>query len=360
MQDQLSSQLRSECFHVVAAASGAAVALSVALASAAAGEVAFGDGFELSLTRVGDQVTVPDWIQLFPKGPAIDARDGRRWTLANPQVVLDAFARNQADLPLDLNHASELLGPKGGDAPAQAWIKEMAIRDGAVWARVEWNDAGRVAVASRSYRYVSPAFTHAADGQITGVKSAALVTQPALVMPALAHLQTAPPEKPVMTLATRLAAVYGLAAVATDDQIYEAATTQVALARDARDPTKLVPASDLQVALTRATTAEATIAAAAATAAEAGIQAAVDGAVAAGKISPAGKEHWIAVARADLGAFNQAIASMPATLTPPTPTQKKVDEATGEAGLTEQQLGLARDLGLTPAAFAAELTGAAQ
>lgn len=233
----------------------------------------------------------------------------------------------------------------------------MAVRDGAVWARVEWNDAGRLAVASRSYRYVSPAFTHTADGKITGVKSAALVTQPALVMPALAHLQTAPPENPVMTLATRLAAVYGLAAAATDDQIYEAATTQVALARDARDPTKLVPVADLTTALARATTAEAALAKIDTDAKAATAVATVDAAIAAGKIAPASKDHWVSLAQASPEATAQAIASMSPTLTPPSNLDKKPEDAQGEHGLTVDQLAIARELGVEPADYAAQLKG---
>ena len=61
------------------------------------------------------------------------------------------------------------------------------------------------------------------------------------------------------TLAERLRQALGLAADATDDAIVTAATTSVSLARDARDPAKLVPASDLTAALARASTAEAAL-----------------------------------------------------------------------------------------------------
>jgi phage I-like protein len=258
MQRALSNRLSTAEVSHVAAAIGAASGLLLAVAQAGDRNVAFGVGVELALTRVADVETVPEWVQLFPKGPVITARDGRTWTLPDPHALVAAFTANQADLPFDINHATELKAPKGEDAPAQGWIKALEIRDGLVWARVEWNEAGRLVVLSKAYRYVSPGFLHTKDGKIVAVTSAALVTHPALVMPALAQQQPNPPENS-MSLAIRLAAVLGLAATATEDQIVDAVSPTIALARDARDPTKLVPAADLQAALARATAAEATI-----------------------------------------------------------------------------------------------------
>ena len=360
MQRALSTRTHIGASHVAAALSGATAALTVALASAEAGDVAFGRGSELSLAFVDGRAEAPEWIQVFPKGPEIVARDGRRWTLDNPQALIEALTRNNADLPVDINHASELLGPKGGDAPAYGWVKAFAIRDGLVMARVDWTPEGAAIVAARRYRYISPAFTHSKpDGRIVGVKSLALVTQPALDMPALAHLQPTPPENTTMSLAARLIAVYGLAASATDDQIYDAATTNVSLARDARDPAKLVPAADLTAALARATTAETALASIQEGDKEAAAVARVDTATAAGKISPDSREHWLSIARATPEAFDLAVASMQATIKPASKTAAKpaAGDDKDEHGLDAEQLSIARELGIEPAVYAAELKG---
>lgn len=341
----------------VAADSGASSFL--ALASAVSVGVAFGAGVEIALTRVGDtdEVEVPEWVQLFPAGPNIRARDGRNWTLTDPSILVTAFQANNAALPFDINHATELLAPQGGDAPAQGWIKAIAIRDGLPFAKVDWSKEGADLIRTKKYVYVSPAFRHTSDGRIVALTSAALVTHPALDMPALAQQQPNHPENRTMSLAQRLAATLGLSAGASDDQVYEAVTTQTALARDARDPTKLVPAADLTAALARATAAEATIAQGQKDALEAAATSAVDAAIAEGKIAPAGREHWLSIARATPDAFKTAIASMAPTLTPPT---KKLDgnptdTATGAHGLTDQQVSVARSLGLTNEAYAASL-----
>lgn len=325
-------------------------------------EVAFGDGFEIALARAGDVVTVPEWVQIFPKGPEIVARDGRRWTLPDPSVLVSAFAANQGDLPADIEHASEKLAPLGHPAPAQAWVKEIQVRaDGTSWARLQWTAAGRAAVESGSYRYISPAFLHTADKVITALKSIALVTQPALVMPALAARDQVQPtqqqETPAMTtFLARVRTAMGLSHDATEDQIVEHATSQVSLARDARDPTKLVPAAELAAAQKRASDAETALATRDAADTLAANTAAVDGAIAAGKLTPAARAEWLAMASANREAFDKAIAAMP-VITAPTDTAKKPEGGgAGDAnGLTADQLAVCSRMGLDPVAYAATL-----
>lgn len=361
MQSQLSSPDRNGGRHVALLAHRAGGEV-VALCSGADNEVAFGGAFEIALARVGDVTTAPEWVQVFPAGPDIVARDGRRWKLPDPQVLVSAYARNRAELPFDIEHATEILAPKGQPAPAQAWIKEVAVRaDGTTWVRPDWTAAGAVAVTSRAYKYVSPAFRFTESGEIVALTSVALTTQPALDLPALARSEGGAPhtkqETHMSTLLARLVAAYGLAAAATEDDVVNAATTQVALARDARDPTKLVPAADLTTALARATTAETALTAIQTEAKEKAATGAVETAIADGKIAPASKEHWVALARENPEAFNSAIAAMPKGLTP-TNADKKIEggaAATDELGLTVDQVALCRDLSLDPKAYAATL-----
>lgn len=329
--------------------------------------VAYGVGLELSLARSGDALTAPDWVQLFPAGPEIKARDGRSWTLPNPEALVSAFAANQADLPFDIEHATEIRAPKGEDAPAQGWIKELQVRaDRTVWARVEWNPAGAARLTAKEYRYVSPAFRHTKAGEIFAVSSAALVTQPALVMPALAGQGRDNPndnQEPAMSLLSRMVGALGLAASASEDDVVAAVTSQVSLASATRDPAQFVPAADHQLALTRASTAEGKLTALDTEAKTKAAEGAVDGAIAEGKIAPASREHWISVAHATPDAFEKAMAAQPKVLTPPTDKGKKLPGEGGETdelGLTPQQLSIARDMGLEPKAYAASLKDTAQ
>ena len=263
--------------------------LALALCSEEPGHVtSFGDGLEISLARAGDQVAAPEWVQVLPLGPQIVARDGRRFTLTDPQALLANLRAKTADLPMDIEHATEIRAPKGEDAPAQGWAKDYELRDDGIWARVDWTPSGARKVADKEYRYVSPAIRHTPTGEIVSLSSFALTTQPALVMPALAHAQRPTSDKkdpPQMSLHARLAAALGLVATATEDELITAATSQVSLAREARDPAKYVPAADLTTALARAKSAEDKLAERDATDATKAAEATVDGANAAGKIA---------------------------------------------------------------------------
>lgn len=355
---KLSTSKRLGATHVTATALQAGLVL--ACANAQADDVAFGDGLELALTRAaeGQAETAPEWVQLFPKGPEIKARDGRNWTLPDHNALALAFQGNGADLPFDVNHATEIKGPKGEEAEAFGWIKEIQARDdGTTWARVDWTEEGAAAVASKKYRYVSPAFLFDKNNQIRAVTSAALVTHPALNMPALARRGGGNPEdhNQMKTLAERLREALGLSADVSDDAIVTAATTQVALARDARDPEKFVPAADLQAAQARAQTAETKLADREKADKEAKATALIEAAVAEGKIPPASKEHWLGLARDSFETTEKALGAMPKLVGPSELKKDPEGDPADANGLTADQKALCRDLGIDEKAYAANL-----
>ena len=160
-----------------------------------------------------------------------------------------------------------------------------------------------------------------------------------------------------MSLLTRLAAALGLAATATDDDVVNAVTGQVALARDARDPAKLVPAADLQTALARAVAAEDQLKARDAAELEAKAVSTVEGAIAAGKIAPASRDHWLGLARAHLEVVTKTLEATPALMTPSKADQKVEGAGSdkNELGLTAQQVALCRDNGWDLKAYAETL-----
>lgn len=91
--------------------------------------------------------------------------------------------RNPArDLVLDYEHQTLT----GGEAPAAAWF-DLAIRDGMLYAtNVRWTDRAKKMVENGEYRYVSPVFKHNALDKETGqtvrmaVFNAALTNEPFL------------------------------------------------------------------------------------------------------------------------------------------------------------------------------------
>lgn len=129
----------------------------------------------------------PDWVHLFPPNE-MTARDGRRFNLADPQAVIDAFEAGAVDLPVDYEHQAETnLKERSGPVPAAGWIKELKSNAAGLWGRVEWTDQARELIASRAYRYISPSFFYSKAGKvITRLKGAGLVHRPALHLEALA------------------------------------------------------------------------------------------------------------------------------------------------------------------------------
>jgi phage I-like protein len=251
----------------------------------------------LALTAVGINVQVlevsgqaPEWIPLVPAGQVV-GRDGREWVNDSPQLVLDAFAAGSADLPLDMEHATELKAPQGEPAPAVGWIQELQIRDGQIWGRVDWTEAGRNAVESKAYRYISPVFVfERASKRVVALTSAALTNRPNLFLQALNGKENS------MTLEELLAAL-GLpkgttfeAALAHIGKIKgDLVTATNAAASPSLD--KFVPRADYDAALARATNAEQGLADLNKQAKDKDITAAIDKALAEGKITPATVEY---------------------------------------------------------------------
>ncbi len=283
----------------------------------------------LALNSAG---SAPEWIELIPRGPEIDGRDGRNWKLKEPgRVARDSLMRSKGlPLPLDYEHASEKRGPKGEEAPAAGWINALEERDGAVWGRVEWTPRGAQMVADREYRFVSPVFFYDQNtSEILFIVSAGLTNQPNLVLKALNRSdadaredETAetPKKEPRMTPESlkALCRKLGLQAEASDDAILSAIDTLAddkakALNR-AETPSldKFVPRADFDAMKAKAEGAQAALNTIQAEASERAITAAVDGAVASGKVAPASKEFYLAMCRkGGLDEFNKFVASAP-------------------------------------------------
>lgn len=123
--------------------------------------------------------SIPNWVNLLPPGPDLVARDGRNWTY-DPAQVIAAFLASGGPLPIDYEHAQDILAPKGEAAPAVGWIVEMTERGNALWGKVEWTKRGAASVSSREYRFVSAAMKTDAQNRVLALAGAALVNRPAL------------------------------------------------------------------------------------------------------------------------------------------------------------------------------------
>jgi phage I-like protein len=291
---------------------------------------------------------VPDWIQLTPAGPEAPTRDGRVFRMPDPQAVVDAFNTDGISLPVDIDHATEL-APAGTPAPAVGQIEQMEVRDGAIWGRVSWTEAGAELMRARAYRYVSPAVLQRPDtGEITRLRSAALVHRPNLAMAGLYHQQ----QQENADMDKAILEALGLHASATAAEVVVAITklkeTQATALHAAQhpDPERFVPKADHDAALTRIRGFEAEEQ----TRAEAAVHAAVDAAIEAGKIVPASREFHVAACQAGgVEKFAAMVADLPVIAGG---KSKPAPAKTETHALNDDELTVCRQLGIAPADFA--------
>jgi phage I-like protein len=156
-------------------------------------------------------VTAVDRIELFPIG-SFKTDDSRA-----PMSLDDAagvIARSMARapggvLPIDFDHRSF---NKPSDTRAAGWITGLEVEGDRIMASVEWTQAGRDALDSRSYRFVSPVFkTERASRRVTLIEGGGLVNFPAL--PELRQLAS---KEDAMNPIDKIAGLLGLSADATD------------------------------------------------------------------------------------------------------------------------------------------------
>jgi phage I-like protein len=298
--------------------------------------------------------SAPDWVQLTPPGPVLRGRDGRAWTMRDPQKVVDRFARNGADLPIDVEHASQIKAEAGEPAPAVGWMKELEARNGEIWARVEWTAAGADSVTSRAYRYLSPVLKYDGQtGEVVGIASAGLTNLPNLHLAALNSEQPAQSETAMDKVVLE---ALGLKPEATAAEAVVAITRlkeseQIALNRAATpDPEKFVPKADHLLALNRITAFEQ----ADKVRQDAEVAAVVEEAIKAGKVAPASKDYHLASCRAEGGLqrFKDFVASAPVIAA--SPELDKRDPKDKATALNAEELAMCRMMGVSEEVFAAE------
>lgn len=306
----------------------------------------------LALNAEGD--LAPDWIQLIPAGPQVSGRDGRNWLMPDPHAIVSAFRESGTDLPVDFEHSTQVKGSKGDPAPAIGWIKDMEVRNGEIWARVEWNEAGRTAIASKGYRYVSPVFkfTKAAK-TITRMVSAGLTNQPNLQLAAL----NSEGDQEDNAMNKAILEALGLPEDASETDALTAinkmkSDTELATNRaDNPDSTKFVPRADYDLAMNKVKTFQK----AEEEREDEAINSAVDAAIEAGKIAPASRDYHIAACRTEGGLENfQKLVDASPVLAGDSGLDGKDATAKNKTALTDEETAACRALGLTAEEFLAQ------
>lgn len=125
-------------------------------------------------------------VQLAPFGEfkgILNKADGKKTPIVQHldkaafERILNAWnAAGSPELLVDADH----LSCEGGSTKAFAWASNLRVEDGGLYADFKFTDAGRAAVNSREYRFVSPVFNCDRNGEAVGLQSVALTNRPNL------------------------------------------------------------------------------------------------------------------------------------------------------------------------------------
>jgi len=313
----------------------------------------------------------PDWIELMAAG-RVAPTDGREpWLNDRPDDVIAATRGLTIEPVVDFDHQTDYAAKTGQAAPAAGWIKELQVRAGAIWGRVEWTERGRAALAGKEYRYLSPVFEHAREGRrVLRILRAALTNNPALTLTALARKDSEMDELKRLAgllgldetadetaIAAAIAALKtagaslkaiakaaGLEPDADRKAIETAVASAVAKAKGgaAPDPAAYVPRSEFDQVAT-------SLAALQKDSADGRAAKAADEAIAEGKITPAQRGWAVAYAAKDPDGFHDFVEKGPVIVKPGARQARTPARADGP--LSEAELAVCRATGVDPEAF---------
>lgn len=303
----------------------------------------------------------PQWVELIPAGPYVRGLDGREWLFneGSQQLVLSTFTGRGIDLVIDWEHATQHRAPVGEAAPASGWIKQLEIREGALWGNVAWTPAADAQITTRQYRFLSPVFDYIeSTGQIVRLVSAGLTNTPNFTMTAL-NQEGQPQEFTSVKYPAALLTLFGLTETATEDQVIAAATSlkQTAQAANAEksDITRFMPRADYDLVVVRATNAEQQLATLKKVEHDKAVDAEIQGALTAGKITPATADYHRAACseQGGLERFREFVKSAP-TVADQSGLSGRQPEIIATA-LNAEQRAVCAQLGIDPVEFAKNL-----
>jgi phage I-like protein len=188
-------------------------------------------------------------VHLLPAG-TFRGRDGRGpYHLRDPQAVIHASRESagQRLMPIDYDHQIDFTNKNGRPAPAAGWIKGLQARSDGIWGIVDWTQRAAAHLEHREYRYLSPAFKHAKDGEVTCILRAALTNNPNLdQLTALARREEDMDDLAELRTLLELPDDADIAAIVP--KVRDLMTARHAAA-ETPDPAKYVPIGDFQRAV---------------------------------------------------------------------------------------------------------------
>ena len=142
---------------------------------------------ELNALNGEEPYAPPTELLLVPAGD-FTGRDGTPYKNSKPNKIVALFKKEGIALAIDFDHS---IYYNGGGA-ACGWIKKLEVRDGAIWgSEIEWLDRARWALEEKTYKYYSPHYVvDRASREIVRLDVVSLVNRPRLSVQALNAMET--------------------------------------------------------------------------------------------------------------------------------------------------------------------------
>lgn len=196
-------------------------------------------------------------VQLVPKG-YFQGRDGRpandhpglsSWLLdeAAARLVIARFNADGMPLLLDYEHQTLTTEFNGQPAPASGWGRNLQLLDDGLYAEVEWTERAKVMIQAGEYKFISPVFTFdAKTGAVLKLLHAALTNYPALTDMRPVAAKHSFTQDSSMSLKAETAALLGVAADASADDIHTAVAALKSQKAPTADPAHYVPIASFE------------------------------------------------------------------------------------------------------------------
>lgn len=302
-----------------------------------------------------------EWLPLAPRSGGFMGRDGRMFDVGSPEDLMNRQNAMGIDLPVDINHSTELRAAMGEDSPAAGWITGYEVREGVLHGRVEWNQRGREALDAKDYRYYSPVYhTNKRTRKVGYVKSVGLTNTPNLVaLPALNHYQPGAADagqEGNMDYPKEVLSALSLGETATDADVVAA----IGKLKEAPEPNRqnpggvdVVPRTDYELALNQAQAAKAALAEREKAEFTAELNTVLDKAQAEGKIAPASRGFYAETLRDKeaLTKFAEVVAAGPGVVEPNTQVPAGAPPEQEAGALTAEEKEVADAMGYSPAEY---------
>ncbi len=135
------------------------------------------------LSAMPISVDSPDKMLLLKHGANINATGGNsKYRMSDAAAVIKRSLTKKTKSVVDYDHQIDIniLGRKGGNAPAAGWLASLSQDGEGLWAHVDWTKSGAAAIADKEYLYISPVVAYGKDGEVKEILRASLTNIPQL------------------------------------------------------------------------------------------------------------------------------------------------------------------------------------